>query len=110
MDPLQNYYYSIRNEKPSSLHAQKAYSAIIHATQNENDETKRRVATFLPLLFNRFPENRDKTLDALLDLCEDLSRDTRLCAIAQLPNMVKEATQYALKISDVLFQLLQQSG
>jgi len=72
------------------------------------DHCKRLSSQFIARFHHLFPALAEQSIDAMLDLCEDVSVDIRKQAIKDLPTLCKDPQSKNLsKIVDVLTQLLQ---
>lgn len=82
------------------------YQQILLGVKGD-DQTKKLASQFISRFYPHYPEQSDASIDAMLDLCEDLNVEIRKQAIKDLPHLCKDNNKTNLaKIADVLTQLL----
>jgi len=83
------------------------YEEILLGVQGD-DQCKRLSSQFIGRFFPHFPDLCQQSIDAMLDLCEDVNTMIRMQAIKDMPNLCRDSQIKTLpKIADVLTQLLQ---
>lgn len=98
----------LANAKGLSYKAHKGDYEEILAGVRGDVQCKRLASQFIARFFPLFPDLAEQAIDAMLDLCEDSSVDTRKQAIKDLPTLCRDQQSKNLpKIADVLTQLLQ---
>jgi len=96
---------AIKDAKQYSEHVSE-YLEILEGVKG-NDLTKKLASQFISRFYLNFPEQSEQSIDAMLDLCEDVSVDIRKQAIKDLPNLCRDNNKTNLaKIADILTQLL----
>lgn len=70
-------------------------------------KTKMLSAQFIPKYLKHFPKFTDKSINCLIDLCEDDDGPTRVYAIRAFPIIAKISPDSVPKLADILGQLLQ---
>lgn len=70
-------------------------------------KTKILSAQFIPKYLKHFPKFTDKSINCLIDLCEDDDATTRVNAIRAFPIIAKISPESLPKLADILGQLLQ---
>jgi len=96
---------AIKDAKQFSEHVSE-YLEILEGVKG-NDLTKKLASQFISRFYLNFPEQSEQSIDAMLDLCEDVSVDIRKQAIKDLPNLCRDNNKTSLaKIADILTQLL----
>lgn len=96
---------SIKDSKEYSKHVSE-YEEILEGVKGD-DQTKKLASQFISRFYCNFPEQSEPSIDAMLDLCEDINVEIRKQAIKDLPNLCKDNNKTNLaKITDVLTQLL----
>jgi len=82
------------------------YLELMEGVKGE-DQCKRLTSQFIARFYAFFPDESDQSINAMLDLCEDINVDIRKQAIKDLPMLCRDNNQSNLaKIADVLTQLL----
>lgn len=98
----------LANAKGLTYKAHKGEYEEILAGVKGDVQCKRLASQFIARFFPLFPDLSEQAIDAMLDLCEDASVDTRKQAIKDLPTLCRDQHSKNLpKIADVLTQLLQ---
>jgi len=107
VEKLYEYADKLANAKGLSIKAHKdEYEKILDGVKG-NDQCKRLSSQFIARFFTHFPELTDRSIDAILDLCEDENVDIRKQAVKDLPTLCRDNKANLPKIADVLTQLLQ---
>jgi hypothetical protein len=99
---------ALANIKDSKAYAEHVteYQEILQGVKGD-DQTKKLASQFISRFYIQYPEQSDQSIDAMLDLCEDLNVEIRKQAIKDLPHLCKDNNKTNLaKIADVLTQLL----
>lgn len=87
---------------------QKEYESILNGVKCKGANEKRLTATLIARYFAHFFDMRDKSLDAMFELCEDDDVNIRKLVIKELPNLCRgDGGSHISKIADILVQLLQ---
>eukprot|EP00092_Neocalanus_flemingeri_P016303 GFUD01017648.1.p1 GENE.GFUD01017648.1~~GFUD01017648.1.p1 ORF type:complete len:555 (-),score=208.42 GFUD01017648.1:251-1915(-) len=98
----------LANAKGLSYKSHQAEYEEILAGVKGADNCKRLSSQFIARFFSFYPCLAEKSIDAMLDLCEDGNVDIRKQAIKDLPTLCRDQHSKNLpKIVDVLTQLLQ---
>lgn len=93
-------------EKKSACQGE--YSTILSAVKCSGANEKRLAAQLIGRYFFQFPEMREKSLDAIFELCEDDDVNIRKLVIKELPNLCRGGDgPHVAKLADILVQLLQ---
>jgi len=96
---------NIKDAKTYAEHVSE-YQEILLGVKGD-DQTKKLASQFISRFYPHYPEQSDASIDAMLDLCEDLNVEIRKQAIKDLPHLCKDNNKTNLaKIADVLTQLL----
>jgi len=82
-----------------------AFRIILKGVEGSTN-VKRLSAQFIARFFKHFPDESEKAIDALLDLCEDEDVAIRKAALKELPNLCKADKQHIHRLADVLVQIL----
>lgn len=101
--------YNVLNDKNgtnSSPEALDAYHKLIEAIQKSPQEKKLSLQ-FISKFCKNFPTELNKTLEAVIDLCEDEDITIRKQAIKEFPTLVRASVDVLQRVIDVLIQLLQ---
>jgi hypothetical protein len=83
-----------------------AYKAIMTGTAGGSNE-KRLASQFIARFFKYFPALFDRSLDAMMDLCEDTDVNIRKQAVKDMPALCRDNPALCQRIADVLTQLMQ---
>jgi len=85
---------------------QSEYEEILLGVKGD-DQCKRLASQFIARFYANFPDLGEQSINAMLDLCEDINVDIRKQAIKDLPTLCRDNNKTTLaKIADVLTQLL----
>jgi len=96
---------NIKDKEKFAEH-QDEYMQILEGVKGD-DQCKRLSSQFIARFYSQYPDLSDQSINAMLDLCEDISVDIRKQAIRDLPNLCRDNNKTNLaKIADVLTQLL----
>jgi len=107
VEKLYEYADKLANAKgPTIRENQAEYEKILEGVKG-SDQCKRLASQFIARFFTHFPDLTDRSIDAILDLCEDDNVDIRKQAVKDLPTLCRENKTNLPKIADVLTQLLQ---
>jgi len=107
VEKLYEYADKLANAKGLSIKAHQAeYEKILDGVKG-SDQCKRLASQFIARFFTNFPDLNDRSIDAILDLCEDDNVDIRKQAVKDLPTLCRDNKANLPKIADVLTQLLQ---
>jgi len=107
VEKLYSYADKLAGAKGLSIKAhQEDYEKILEGVKGD-DQCKRLASQFIARFFTHFPDLTDKSIDAILDLCEDENVDIRKQAVKDLPTLCRDNKANLPKIADVLTQLLQ---
>lgn len=95
-----------KHNKPSAVYG--AFKFLLTAgCWTEHEQLRIMASERIPKYFEYFPTLQELAINSQLDLCEDDSLQVRKCAIQHLPLLCKSAPTFAIRIADVLCQLLQ---
>jgi len=96
---------ALANVKEKSEHKAE-YLEILEGVKGD-DQCKRLASQFIARFYSFFPDLSEQSINALLDLCEDISVDIRKQAIKDFPALCRDNNKTNLaKIADFLTQLL----
>eukprot|EP00026_Physarum_polycephalum_P006046 Phypoly_transcript_06086.p1 GENE.Phypoly_transcript_06086~~Phypoly_transcript_06086.p1 ORF type:complete len:589 (-),score=107.81 Phypoly_transcript_06086:81-1763(-) len=82
------------------------YEEILQGSKG-GQKSKMLVAQFIPKYLPHFQKFADKSINSLIDLCEEDDLATRVNAIRALPIIAKITPDFLPKVADILGQLLQ---
>jgi len=82
------------------------YDEILQGSKG-GQKAKMLVAQFIPKYLPHFQKFADKSINCLIDLCEEDDLATRINAIRALPVIAKITPEFLPKLADILGQLLQ---
>uniref|UniRef100_A0A915KYI4 Apoptosis inhibitor 5 n=1 Tax=Romanomermis culicivorax TaxID=13658 RepID=A0A915KYI4_ROMCU len=93
-------------DKKSSC--QNEYGEILSAVRSTGSSEKRLAAQLIARYFSQLSDMRDKSLDAITELCQDDDVNIRKLVIKEIPSLCRgsEGT-YVRRLADILVQLLQ---
>lgn len=107
IEQLYGYADKLANAKGLAVKEhQDEYEKILDCVKG-SDQCKRLASQFIARFYTHFPDLADRSIDAILDLCEDENVDIRKQAVKDLPTLCRENKTNLAKIADVLTQLLQ---
>ncbi|CAF0763583.1 unnamed protein product [Adineta steineri] len=101
--------YNVLNDKNgtnNSTEALDAYKNLIEAMK-QGPQEKKLALQFIGKFCKNFPPEMTKTIEAVIDLCEDEDITIRKQAIKEFPTLVRAATDTLQRVIGVLIQLLQ---
>ncbi|CAF0808207.1 unnamed protein product [Rotaria sordida] len=101
--------YNVLNDKNgtnNSSEALDAYKNLIEAIK-QGPQEKKLALQFIAKFCKNFPAEMTKTIEAVIDLCEDEDITIRKLAIKEFPTLVRASNDTLQRVIGVLIQLLQ---
>lgn len=105
VEQLYKNFGVLADAKDNAKNHVEAFRIILKGVEGSTN-VKRLSAQFIARFFKHFPDEAEKSINALLDLCEDEDVAIRKAALKELPNLCKADKQHIQRLADVLIQIL----
>lgn len=106
VDRLYELYNTISDAKDNASKHEVEFEEILGGVKGEAG-ARRMTAQFISRYFSTFPNQEEKSLNALFDLCEDDDSAIRRQSITSLGVVCRGKSALVPKVADILAQLLQ---